>query len=81
MCIEFEDHVEGSSPTCRFRVYGEVASVTKTSISVDSWAYADRKQKHDSNETRFTIVRAAIHRIIHLTERRDGQIKETQSKS
>jgi len=68
--VEFSDHVEGSSNSIRFVVYGRVVSVTRRTLSLDSWAYADSKQKFDRNQTRFAIVRSSIHRIVRLVEDR-----------
>ena len=66
--ILFSDHVEGASSSYKFRVFGKLVSVTRTTLAVDSWAYANGRKKHDHNQTRFTIVRSAIHRIVHLRE-------------
>ena len=66
--ITFSDHVEGGSTAYRFVVYGRLVSVTRSVLAVDSWAYVNGKKKHDHNQTRFTIVRSAIHRIVRLKE-------------
>ncbi len=68
LSIEFSDHVENGNHSIRFVVYGRLVSITRSALSVDSWAYAGRKHKHDHNQTRFTIVRSAIHRIARLVE-------------
>ena len=66
--VEFSDHVENGNRPIKFTVFGRIASITKTTISVDSWAYSNVKHKHDHNQTRFTIVRSAVHRIARLHE-------------
>jgi hypothetical protein len=68
VAITFSDHVEGGSTAFKFTVYGRLASVTRTTLAVDSWAYVNGKKKHDHNQTRFTIVRSAIHRLVRLKE-------------
>lgn len=66
--VEFLDHIQGGEDPgpYRFCVYGEVVSVTRLSISIDAWAYADRREPHDENEMRYTIVRSAITKITRL---------------
>ena len=66
--VEFLDHCEGGDEAILFRVYGEVATVSRTNIGIDAWAYADSEQEHDDNETRFNIVRRAIVRWARLVE-------------
>jgi hypothetical protein len=69
--VEFWDHAIGANHAIRFVVYGEVAAVTPTTLSIDSWAYADKSARHDGNETRYTIVRKAITSITQLEKRKD----------
>lgn len=61
--IEFLDHVANASRPLKFVVYGRVASVTRSSITIDSWAYVDKKQTHDANVNRHTLVRAAVTKV------------------
>jgi hypothetical protein len=68
--VEFLDHAVGGNHAIRFVVYGEIAAITPTSISIDSWAYADKAARHDGNETRYTIVRNAITSITQLEKRK-----------
>ena len=65
VAIEFIDHVNGDDNPYHFVVYGRIAKVAKTSISVDSWDYVEDAQL-DENITRHTIVRAAITKITKL---------------
>jgi len=65
--VEFDDHSEGD--VCvPFHVFGRVARVTTTSITVHGWAYPDPKIKVDSNVQRWTIARATIHRLVLLCD-------------
>jgi len=67
IAVEFLDHVEngGNSPM-RFIVYGRLSSITRSSMTVDCWAYANRKTKRDQNVTRYTIMRSAIKSVTRL---------------
>ena len=71
--IEFSDHAEGYSSAIRFLVYGRIASVKRDSITLYCWEYRNHKTPHDQNETRFTIVRAAIHKITRLVPFREDE--------
>ena len=64
MCvdIEFVDHTAGTH-VIKFVVSGKIATVTKTSVSLDCWRYADPKRRYDDNVTRFTILRSTITRV------------------
>jgi hypothetical protein len=63
--VEFSDHVQGGSGAWRFVVYGKLVGLKRTELVIDSWHY-QQKRKHDANQTRFTIVRSAVHRIVRL---------------
>ncbi len=70
--VEFSDHVEGASSSIRFITYGRVHSVKRKEIVIDSWAYADKaRKKFDGNQTRVTIIRSCIYRMVRLVE---GQV-------
>ena len=66
VAIRFLDHAEDATDPIEFWVYGEIAKVTRKHYAIDSWAYADPKEKHDDNEKRFVIVRSAIQEIHKL---------------
>lgn len=67
VAVEFSDHVDGGSKPERFVVYGRVAKITRREICIDSWDYRDTKRPFDrQNETRYTIIRAAVHKITRL---------------
>lgn len=66
VAVEFDDHCQGGADPIRFVVYGELAEVTRSHLKIDSWAYADRRAAHDPNESRFTLVRAAVRRVTVL---------------
>lgn len=73
VAIEFSDHVEGASRAERFVVYGRIAGISRTELSVDCWHYSRKRegQRHDrDNETRYTIVRAAVHKVTRLIPKR-----------
>jgi hypothetical protein len=67
--VLFSDHAEDSSKAIRFVVYGRVAEITRKTISIDCWEYEDTKQSYDDNVKRYTIVRAAVHKITQLGPR------------
>jgi len=69
VAVEFLDHVEGGSEPIRCVVYGRLARIAPDVLVIDSWEYADARKPHDDNETRFTIVRAAISRVTVLGPR------------
>jgi hypothetical protein len=60
--IHFLDHVEGGDRPYEFAVFGRVGTVDKLSVTVESWAWVDAKERDTSNLCRFVIVRAAITR-------------------
>ena len=64
--IEFLDHTDNSDKPLRFIVYGRVAAENETSITVDSWCYANRRKLYDGNVNRHTIVKAAVLKITRL---------------
>lgn len=70
VCIEFLDHSEDGNEALPFKVYGEVEKVTRTAITVVSWAYMNELDKllndNPSNEKRFCIVKKAITRVRKL---------------
>ena len=66
MAVTFDDHVEDGDAPISFTVYGRIANVTRSFVSIDSWVYTDRSEKHDSNEKRFTILRKTITRAKRL---------------
>ena len=67
--ITFSDHGEGGGSCFKFTVVGKLASITRSTLAVDSWYYTSTKMRYESvNCTRFTIVRSAIHRIVRLKE-------------
>lgn len=72
VAVDFSDHVEGGSKPIRFVVYGRVACITRSAVVVDSWEYRDLKHPHDRNETRYTIVRSAIHKITRLVAAKEA---------
>lgn len=61
--IHFLDHVQDGEDALEFKVYGEVAAITRTSIRVLAWAHADKSQRdvrEPYNESSFVIVKRAI---------------------
>lgn len=68
VAVEFCDHVDNASYPLAFVVFGRLAGITARAISVDSWCYADKRQKYDGNVNRHTIVRAAITKVSILRE-------------
>lgn len=66
--VEFLDHVEdGGDPIC-FKVWGRLCKSARQHVEILSWAYSTADEADvPSNEKRWTIVRAAIKRIIKLT--------------
>lgn len=57
--IEFLDHVQDGSKPIKFEVFGRVAKITKTSVTLLTWGYTKRLTR-DENTNYFTIVRSAI---------------------
>jgi hypothetical protein len=50
-------------------VYGLLISEDDVSLTFETWSMTDKQQEEDLNDTScFTIVRAAITRLVHLTE-------------
>lgn len=64
--VQFYDHALNASKPFKFIVYGRLSSITTNAICVDSWIYATRMYKHDSNVERHAIVRSAIISIRQL---------------
>ena len=69
VCVRFMDHVQGDDKMMEFNVYGELAGIFPTHLVVDSWAYSDKRKKHDHNETRYTICRSAVQEVTVLGPR------------
>ncbi len=80
VAVEFLDHVANASRPLKFVVYGRLAGITRTALSVDSWTYADRRLPADSNVERRTIVRAAITKIWILRKAKEGTHDHSQSR-
>lgn len=62
--VEFLDHAEGGDAPLPFVAIGRVSSLTRKSITLDSWYNADGTR--DSNTERVTLVRSTIARIDRL---------------
>ena len=63
--ITFLDHAEDGN-VLRFRVYGELYDICRTSYRVRSWGYAsdvDRAAGNTDNEKTFSIVKRAVDEI------------------
>ena len=60
--VAFLDHVEDGDDAIEFLVWGRVANVTRTSLVIHSWAYADPPQPvhNPFNVKTFCIVKKAI---------------------
>jgi len=64
---EFLDHVEDGGPPLRFLVWGVLAVNSRKHYEILSWANADSSiECNPSNEKRWTIVKAAVIRIVKL---------------
>lgn len=74
VAVHFLDHVEGDTQPYRFIVYGELSVISPQSLVVDCWAHSDQQAPHDSNESRFTIVRSCIEKVVVLGERARGRV-------
>lgn len=66
VAVTFDDHTQGGDSPIRFVVYGEVAVVSRSHLAIDSWAYADKRERHDANETRYNILRSTIRKVVRL---------------
>lgn len=53
------DHSAGDEEMV-FVVYGRVAKVRQSTITVDAWGYADENRERDDNVESFTLVKSAI---------------------
>ncbi len=72
VAVDFADHAERCSTPVKFTVYGRVAGITRTAISIDCWEYKNRKTPYNSdNVTRYTIVRSAIQKITRLVPHKE----------
>lgn len=69
VAVEFIDHVQHSNEPLTFVVYGRLLQVDRRSLVVGCWCYAEPRKKFDHNVDRYTIVRSAITKITHLTDR------------
>jgi hypothetical protein len=64
--IIFLDHVEDGEKPLKFIVYGRIKKIKKDYISVESWAYYDKKLDTDLNCKLFTILKSCIIKINKL---------------
>tara|TARA_R110000851_G_scaffold83469_6_gene182309 strand:+ start:1093 stop:1332 length:240 start_codon:yes stop_codon:yes gene_type:complete len=73
VAITFLDHVESSkgAKAEKFTVFGRIISITKRSVIVASWAYANRRRKCDHNTTTYTILRSCIENVDVLLPKDD----------
>ena len=69
--ILFLDHVEDEHEPYPFLVYGRVAKLSKTAVTVESWANVDKPAPPgDPNAKSFTIIKSTIERLSKLTRAR-----------
>ena len=69
--VDFLDHSENYGEAIRCSVYGHVVSQDDVSITLETWSMTDPRQEEDLNDTStFTIIRAAITRLVQLDEQR-----------
>jgi hypothetical protein len=73
VAITFLDHVESSkgAKAEKFTVFGRIINITKRSVIVASWAYANRRRKCDHNTTTYTILRSCIESVDILNPKED----------
>lgn len=57
--IRFLDHVQDGSKPIEFEVFGRIARINKTSVTVLTWGYPNKLKKNE-NTNYFTIVRSCI---------------------
>lgn len=61
VALEFDDHCSGADELVRFVAYGKVAKVTRASVTIDCWHYADESETdRGENVDRYTIARKTI---------------------
>ena len=66
VAITFCDHCQGGRELLRFTVYGRVAHIENSFISVNCWEYAADPDADDDNVDCYTIARAAIETVQRL---------------
>ena len=67
--VTFLDHVEGGGVPLEFTVFGRLLTIDRTSLTIGSWIYADRRQKQDPrdrNIASFTILRSTVKSLHQL---------------
>lgn len=73
--ITFLDHVEDGNDAIEFKVWGRIRYVTKRTVTVETWAYADKNGEGDDgsvNVKAFTIVKKAMTDLRFLIHRKDS---------
>lgn len=73
--ITFLDHVEDGNDAIEFKVWGRIRYVTKRTVTVETWAYADKNDEGDDgsvNVKAFTIVKKAMTDLRFLIHRKDS---------
>ena len=70
VAVTFLDHCEGGSLPLAFTVYGRLAAVTETCLTIIGWEYAEKTKRFavDRNTTPWNILRSCISQIVHLKE-------------
>ena len=70
VAVTFLDHCQGGRDPLQFVVYGRLAAITATCVTIIGWQYAEKSKSLaiDQNSTSWNIVRSAISKITRLVE-------------
>lgn len=69
--VDFLDHSQDYNQAVKCSVYGKLIEEDDVCLTFETWTMTDPQQDEDLNDSStFTIIRAAISRIVELSESR-----------